>query len=64
MVIVLNHYKKGHGLLYQMNNPPDSFRYYKIVGEKHIILCPSHLSKEFYKAINEYITERRKTHRK
>lgn len=58
--IVKPYYKKGHGILYQMNNPPDGFRYCKIVGKKNILLCPSHLSKEFIQAINEYMIKRRK----
>lgn len=58
------YYKKGHGLLYQINNPPDGFRYYKIVGEKHILLCPSGLSEKFIQVVNDFIAERRKAHRK
>lgn len=59
--IVKPYYKKGHGLLYQMNNPPDGFRYYKIVGEKYFIICPSRLSKDFIQTVNEY---RKRFHKK
>lgn len=49
---------------YQIDNPPDGYRYYKIIGNRLIFLCHSSLSKEFIRIINEFRIQRMKTHRK
>lgn len=28
-------YNEGHGILYQIDNPPDYYKYYKIVGRRY-----------------------------
>ena len=33
-------YNEGHGMLYQIDNPPDYYKYYKIIGDT--ISAPTH----------------------
>lgn len=34
-------YNEGHGILYQIDNPPDYYKYYKIVGRKYVYIVSS-----------------------
>ena len=36
-------YKEGHGILYQIDNPPDYYKYYKVVGRRYVYLVGSGL---------------------
>lgn len=36
-------YNEGHGILYQISNPPDYYKYYKIVGRRYIFPMSSAL---------------------
>ncbi len=42
-------YNKGHGILYQIDNPPDYYKYYKIVGRRYILTVGS----EFFDKLQE-----------
>lgn len=34
-------YNEGHGILYQIDNPPDYYKYYKIVGRRYFYIVGS-----------------------
>lgn len=34
-------YNEGHGILYQIDNPPDYYKYYKIVGRRYVFAVGS-----------------------
>lgn len=34
-------YNEGHGILYQMSNPPDYYKYYKIIGKRYVYVVGS-----------------------
>ena len=36
-------YNEGHGILYQIDNSPDYYKYYKIVGRRYVYLVGSGL---------------------
>ena len=36
-------YNIGHGILYQIDNPPDYYKYYKIVGKRYVYVVSSAL---------------------
>lgn len=36
-------YNIGHGILYQINNPPDYYKYYKIIGRRYVYIVSSAL---------------------
>lgn len=47
--IMFPYYKIGHGWIYRINNPPDGYRYYKIVGTKINFVVSSKLYDELKK---------------